>query len=170
MSISNLYKLNKTEDTESHNALFIICPFCQIEYFLRAKFGEDILFVTVPGGVLNVHTQEILGMREFIKREQITDVYLVNNISCNFIEEAIAGDKEFGLHCEKQFRELSKKLSGDFENLSLKEKKKLLAKSNVLTQLECLKSRSLFKDETSQININVHGIITDKNNEFQIIN
>lgn len=152
------------------NALYIICPFCRLEYSLRAKFGADIFFVTVSGGVINFHSDETLGLDEFLKREQITDIYLVNDVSCNFIKEAINSEKGFGLHCEKHLRELSKKISDDIDKLSVNEKKELLAKTNVLTQLNFLNSHNLIKDETSQINIKVHGMIINENRGFEIIN
>lgn len=161
--------MNAIEETEPYNCLFIICPFCQLEYFLRAKFGEKVFFYTVPGGVLNFHTDETFWLSEFLRREQITDIYLVNDVSCNFIEEAINGKQEFGLNCERQFRELLKKLSADFENLYLKEKKELLAKTNVLAQLDYLKTQNFLKDEIPQDKIRVHGMITDKNRGFEIL-
>jgi len=161
--------LNKSEDIKPSNILFIICPFCQLEHFLRAKFGEKVFFYTVPGGVLNFHTVETFWLSEFLRREQITDLYLVNDVSCNFIEEAINGKQEFGLNCERQFRELLKKLSADFESLYLKEKKELLAKTNVLAQLNYLKTQNFLKDEIPQDKIRVHGMITDKNRGFEIL-
>lgn len=118
---------------------------------------------------MNFHTDETFGLSEFLKREQITDIYLVNDVSCNFIEEAINGKQEFGLNCERQFRELLKKLSADFENLYLKEKKELLAKTNVLAQLNYLNTQNFLKDEIPQFKIRVHGMITDKNRGFEIL-
>ncbi len=162
--------MNTTEETKPCNILFITCPFCQLEHFLRAKFGEKVFFYTVPGGVLNFQTDETLGLIEFLKREQITDIYLVNDVSCNFIEGTINGKQEFGLNCEKQFRELLKKLSADFENLHLKEKKELLAKTNVFAQLDYLNTQNFLKDEITQVKIGVHGMLTDKNRGFEILN
>lgn len=162
--------MNPTKDTCLYNALFIICPFCQLEHFLQSKFGDKIYFHTVAGGVLNFQTDDILVLLDFLKREQITDIYLVNDVSCSFIEDTINGKKEFGLQCEKQFRDLFKKFSSEFEQLYVNEKKELLARSNILTQLEYLNQNSLLKDEASGIDIKAHGIITDKKRGFEILN
>ncbi|MEO5946087.1 MAG: hypothetical protein ABIP79_04685 [Chitinophagaceae bacterium] len=161
--------MNSLKETEPHNDLYIVCPFCRLEYFLRTKFGDNIFIITVPAVVLNSHHVEDWALNEFLKREKITDIYLVSDTSCNFIEEAINGDKEFGLNCEIRLRELCNNLSIDLERLDLLcDKKELLAKSIALAQIQFLKAEFTFKDETTKINI--HGMITDKNSGYKIIN
>lgn len=150
------------ENLNHNNSLFIVCPFCQLEYFLRSKFGDDIFFFTVAGGVMKFGSDENPGLEELLNREKISDIYLVNDISCNFIEDAIDGKEEFGLRCEKQLREVLKKHSHGFEDLTISEKKEHLAKSNILNHLGFLISRNLNKNEISQKSINFHGMITDK--------
>lgn len=152
--------MNKIENVNAQNALFIICPFCQLENFLRTKYGDDLFFITAPAAVLNFNADEVLALKEFFKREHITDIYLVNDVGCNFNDEAIKNKKEFGLHCEKQLRVLLNSNSKSQD--SLRTKNELLAENNILKQLEYLNSEEIFKHEISALGINIHGIITDK--------
>jgi hypothetical protein len=158
-----LNKMNKIENVNAQNELFIICPFCQLENFLRTKYGDDLFFITAPAAVFNFNADEVLALKDFFKREHITDIYLVNDVSCNFIDEAIKNKKEFGLHCEKQLRGLLQYSNSNFKSQdSLRTKNELLAENNVLKQLEYLNSEEIFKHEISALGINIHGIITDK--------
>lgn len=161
--------MNKIDETEINNALFIICPFCQLENFLRTEFGEKIFFLTLPGAVIEHKSEEDLYLSDFLKSEKISDIYVVNDVSCNFIEDADNPKEEFGLKCEKQFKELKKRLSNESTNLSLKEKNKLVAKMNVKEQLDYLKKLKIFSEESNKVNINLRAMVTDKNKEFEIV-
>ncbi len=151
------------EKIKPYNALFVVCPFCQIECFLRTKFGDDIFFITAPASILNFNTEKVNHLREFIKRENITDIYLVNDVSCSFIEEAINGEKIFGLNCEKQLRVLMQESNSETKTAEpLIISKELLARNNVWKQLQCLNSEEIFRNEISDFEINLKGIITDQ--------
>ena len=54
---------NKMREIENTNTLFIICPFCQLENYLRTKFGEDVFFMTATAGVLNFSEDEITAIK-----------------------------------------------------------------------------------------------------------
>jgi hypothetical protein len=161
--------LNSKSDQELNKALFIVCPFCHTEEFLRVKFGKDIFFSTFPGAVLNHKTEDELLLNELINREGISEIFIVNDISCNFIENAIDGKKEFGLKCETHLKELNSKLSDEFKLLSLKEKKEIMAKTNVLEQLCYLKTLKNLKQKLDDNKINLHAMVTDKNFGFEIV-
>jgi len=151
------------ENLKRNNSLFVICPFCQLEIYLQKKYGDDIFFMTATAGVLNFDSSEVLDLKDFIKREHITDIYLVNDIGCNFIEEAINKKKEFGLHAEKQLRVLLKhnqlKTIG---KASIHEKKIIVAKINVQQQVKYLESEKFLKNEVENSEINIHTLITNK--------
>ncbi|MDZ4712455.1 MAG: carbonic anhydrase [bacterium] len=158
-----LNKMTWIENINAQGALFIICPFCQLESFLRTKFGDDIFFLTSPAAVLNFSADEVLAIREFIKREHIKDIFLVNEVTCNFIDEAIKNKKEFGLHCEKQLRVLLQNSNSNIKSQeSLRTWKEVLAQNNVLKQLEYISTEEIFRHEISALGINIHGIITVK--------
>jgi hypothetical protein len=163
---------NLMKDTNAQNALFMICPFCNLENFLRTKFGNDIFFITAPAAILNFSDNELISVKEFMIRENIKNIYLVNDVSCNFIEEAISNKKEFGLRCEKELRMLVQNSNSIIERKnSLEIKKEMLAENNVTKQLMYLNSEKIFH-ETSILKIKIDGMITDKNksNNFKIPN
>ena len=56
---------NKMREIENTNTLFIICPFCQLENYLRTKFGEDVFFMTATAN--NKECIRILYLSHFIK-------------------------------------------------------------------------------------------------------
>ena len=91
------------------------------------------------------------------------NIYLVNDVSCNFIEEAINNKKEFGLHCEKELRMLLQNSNSIIESKnSLETKKEMLAENNVRKQLMYLNSEK-YLSETSFMKIKMHGMVTDRN-------
>jgi hypothetical protein len=143
------------------SSLFIICPFCQIEHFLKTTFGPDIFLMTAPAGVLHLNDEQMSALKEFFVRQQIKNIYLVNDIGCNFLTEAIDNASVFGLHCEKELRILKQNVN--FENLnSLDTKSELLAKNNIARQLNSFRSSELLKNELEFLRIKTHGIITNK--------
>ena len=156
------------------NSLFIICPFCQLENFLRTKFGDDILFMTATAGVLNFNDDEISAIKDFIKREQISTIYVVNDIGCNFIEEAINNKKEFGLPCESELRKQWQTIQSKVESQnSLREKNKIVAENNLQQQAKYLASTKILKHEIDALQISIHTLIIDKHesiNHLLILN
>jgi len=155
--------MNQIENINSNGSLFIICPFCQLESFLKKKFGEDIFFMTVPAGVLNFCSRQVSATRRFIKREQIKNIYLVNDVGCNFIEEAIKNEKEFGLTAEEQLRKLLQNIHLKTDGtLSMQEKKRMVAENNVQQQVAYLASEKILKHEISTLKINVRTLIVNK--------
>ena len=148
----------------NQNTLFIICPFCQLENYLRTTFGEDVFFMTATAGVLNFSEAETTAIKDFIEREKISTICVVNDVACNFIEEAITNKKKFGLYCENKLRLLLQNLDLITESKhSLKEKRELLAHANVTKQLEYLNSEKIFKQKIQVSGINTRVLITNKN-------
>lgn len=155
--------MNQVETLEKRNSLFIICPFCQLESFIRTNFGSEIFFITIPAVVLNFNKSEISDIRDFIFRMKIENIYVVNDISCNFLEEAINNEKVFGLDCEKELRINVKLFDFLSENhLSSVIKKEILAKSNIGKQVSYLNSLNLFNRHIEPSEKKVHGLILDQ--------
>ena len=155
------------------NSLFIICPFCELENFLRTKFGDDIYFMTATAGVLNFNEDEISALKDFIRREQISTIYVVNDIGCNFIEEAIDNTKEFGLHCETELRKQLQTIQSELGTQNLKgEKKRVLTENNLQQQAKYLASTKILKHEIETLQIRIHTLITNKydsiNHKFKL--
>lgn len=143
------------------SSLFIVCPFCQVENFLKMTFGPDIFLMTAPAGVLNLQDEQLNALREFFVRQQIKNIYLVNDIGCNFLTEAIVDASVFGLHCEKELRSLKQNVTFDNEN-SLEENIELLAEENISKQILNIMSKEMLKTDMEVLCIKAHGIITNK--------
>ena len=147
--------------------LFIICPFCQLEKALRTKYGDDILFITATAGVLDFSSDEISAIKDFIRREKVKNVCFVNDVSCNFIKEAILNEKEFGLHAEQQLRKLVQNMNIKVNCVvSMDEMKKMVAGENVQEQAKYLASKKLFRQELSTLEINIHTLILNEKKQL----
>ncbi|CAN5593965.1 hypothetical protein BH11BAC2_BH11BAC2_15460 [soil metagenome] len=144
-------------------SLYITCPFCQLNHFLEERFGTEIYFLSSTAMVLNYNESEITSIKDFLRQKNIKNVYLVTDISCNFLEEALTYKKEFGLNCEKELRLLAQKLDSTYErNVPLEIKKGRLAEHNIIQQLGYLNNEKILKSEIDMLGINVQGLITDK--------
>lgn len=151
------------ESLKATNSLFIICPFCQLENYLRTNFGDDIYFMTSTAGVLFFWADELPSIKEFIEREKIQNIYLVNDLGCNFIEEAIIGKKEFGMNAEQQLRKLLQNIQPKITNeVSLHETKRIVAKLNLHQQKKYLASLNIVNHEVENLEVKIHTIIIDK--------
>lgn len=72
------------------NKLFIICPFSNIEHFLRKEYGDDILFMTYSAGIIQYDNIDFLSsVKDIIINEKINKIYFVNDIKCRFINNTL---------------------------------------------------------------------------------
>ena len=89
------------------NKLFLICPFSCLENILQAKYGNDIYFLTSLGAIFQFDEIEYVSeLKSFIIREQIKEIYIVNETSCKFINGVINKNKQYGLKSEKLIEKL----------------------------------------------------------------
>lgn len=69
-----------------NNHLFIVCPFSNLEYTLKKRYGQDSLFLSAPAGL--VSTQDVHFMEDLkrvIAANHINEIYVVNDVSNNFL-------------------------------------------------------------------------------------
>ena len=100
------------------NKLFLICPDCYIEQPIRNEYGNNCFFLTALGTVFDLISFEYLEeINQFIVREKIKQVYLVNDTSCAFIKNAVEGKVKFDTKAEKTLLSM-KSSSGDFNAIS----------------------------------------------------
>jgi len=105
------------------NKLFLICPDCYIEQPIRNEFGDNCFFLTALGTVFDLTSFEYLEeINQFIVRENIQQIYLVNDSSCTFIKNAVEGDVKFDTKAEKVLLDI-KSSSSEIKNLSTDEQK-----------------------------------------------
>ena len=147
-----------------NNKLFLICPFSQLEHFIREKYGDDVFFITAPGAVFqfeDVNYTEV--MRDFINRENITDIFIVNDTSCRFIKSVLEKEKGFGTFSEEAIINLLiDNYSVVMQTQSLIEQKKTLAELNIRRQVSEILSNELFLQTIIQENVGIKGLITTK--------
>lgn len=143
-------------NAKPQNQLFLVCPFCQMERFITKHYG-DVLFLTAPASVFYFDDTNFLkAVKKTIQREKITDIYLVGEVSCCFIQYALRNESQTGLRCESEIQELISKTDTAF---SLTEK--LLKKQ--LYEMSC---QSIFGKEIEEGKLRIHTLLTSKHDDF----
>ena len=147
-----------------NNKLFLICPDCHLEYFIREKYGDDVFFITALGAVFqfeDVNYTEVI--RDFINRENITDIFIVNDTTCRFIKSVLERKKGFGtLSEEVMINLLIDNYSVIMHNKSLIEQQKSLAELNIRQQAKEIMKPEMFQQQIIQNKISIKGLITTK--------
>lgn len=143
-------------NAKPQNQLFLVCPFCQMERFITKYFG-DVLFLTAPASVFFFDDDTFLKeVKKTIQREKITDIYLVGDVSCRFIQYALQNESITGLRCESEIQEL---LSTTDTAFSLTEK--LLKKQ--LYEMTC---QGIFGKEIEEGQLRLHALLTCRHEDF----
>lgn len=89
----------------SDNKLFIICPECCIESAIRSNFQGNIFFFTTLGALFqSTDSSLIQSVKTLISQEDITEIYILHDTSCAFLESEVLGKKGHKTQAEKQFR------------------------------------------------------------------
>lgn len=150
------------------NKLFIICPFSNIESFLRKEFGEEIFFMTYSGGVIQYCDIEFLShVKDIVLNEKISQIYFVNDINCKFIDEVLSKKtkkNEISVLLEEYYVQHYFSL---FENKSIANQKYNLAKINIFNQIQEFVNSFYFKNIIESEGIEIYGMITDKINNLK---
>jgi hypothetical protein len=145
------------------NKLFIICPFSNIESFLRKEYGNDILFMTYSGSMIQYADFDFLNhVKDIILQEKIKQIFFVNDINCKFIEDAIMkkrAQSQVSTLLEEYYIHYYFSL---FQNTSKPRQKYNLAKINLFYQIQEFSNSYHFKEIIASKKIELHGIITDK--------
>ncbi len=78
-----------------------------MENFIREKYGDDIFFITAMGTVLQLDEAEYLEtIKQFIDRENITEIFVVSDTSCRFINNALKNEIGSGNYSETVIQNL----------------------------------------------------------------
>lgn len=65
-----------------NHKLFIVCPFSQLEYFIRRQFGQDCFFISVPAGMIPQKDESFLAnLKMSIFDNNISEVYLLSEVA-----------------------------------------------------------------------------------------
>lgn len=84
-----------------NNKLFIVCPFSCVENKLKRKYGSNSFFISSPGAIIpyNDHLFIEVLMGEIV-RNDISEIYFVNDASSRIINSVILNKDLFGLDAE----------------------------------------------------------------------
>lgn len=121
--------------------LFLTCPLCQLESFLDDKFGGNCLFISALGAVFDFSDINFpKRLSEFIIREQVYEVYVVNDTSCLFIHNVLKKKKDFfDTTAESVFLYT---LIDNYKAINacktMEDKERMMAEKNVQKQVEIL--------------------------------
>lgn len=147
-----------------NNKIFLVCPFSQMENFIKAKFGEDVFFLAAMGGVFDFNDKKYLqAVKNFIVRENIEEIIFVSETSCRFINNAL----RHGLHCGSNSENVIRKLLVDekaagLNRKSVTEQQKRLAELIVEHQAGELMKSEIFRLLIVKNRILVKGLITTR--------
>lgn len=143
----------KMESQKSDKKFFFICPFCQIEHFIRKHFG-NVYFITAPASIFSFHDEEYaLEIRDFIARKNIEEIYFVSDVNCNFIDSALSGATPHGLSCEQVIQNLMS--SSEDTSFTLSQK-------IIMNQINAIKNTKSISDLMIDKKVKLQGIITSK--------
>lgn len=150
------------------NQLFVVCPFSCMEPFLQKKYGTNSFFMTYSGAVLQYHDLDyLLEVKDFIFREKIKTIFIVNDTSCRFINGIIKQKKKLGFESEKTFEELYiDNYFSDFKEQTIDHQLFKLSELNIRNQINGLVNSTLLGSPISELDIKVKGLITSKENNF----
>lgn len=146
------------------NKLFLVCPFSNMENFIREKYGDDVFFITAMAAIFQFQEKKYLqAIRDFIIRENITEIYIVSDTLCRFINSAIKKEIAHAGYSEGIIQKLfADNYAVVMDNKSLEKQQIKLAELIVQHQAEELRRPDLFQQQIIQNNISIRGIITTK--------
>lgn len=147
--------------------LFLICPDCHLEHFIRKKYGDDVLFLTALGAVFNFsEVKYIEAVMDFITEESVTDIFIANDTSCRFIKSIVERENGFDTSCENIIRDiLIDNYSAIMHGKSLIEKKKHLAELIVNQQIKLIMTNELFLLHIIQQDVRLKGLVLTRDEQ-----
>ncbi len=144
--------------------LFLVCPNCQLEHFIKDRFGEDVFFLTALGAVFDFHEVAYAeAIADFIEREAVTEIFIVNDTSCCLLESVLEKREGLGTAAEQVLLHLLiENNSTVMAENTLLEKKKRLAELNVRRQFFEILSNGLLLIAIVRAKVRLKGLLTTK--------
>lgn len=151
----------------STKRLFVVCPFSQIEGFLRYKYGQESMFATAMAG--NPQVEDALWLNSLvdtIRREGVTELFLVQDLQCRFLQVVMSGDAGFGTLCEVQLHQI---VENNREKISAESSwaNQLFAFASlkIVNQTNQIASLPLMVQLIQETGLSVQGIVSDKSTD-----
>jgi len=135
-----------------------------MELYLQKKYGNEAYFITAPASIIQWDEKEYTeAISDFIKKESIREIYLVNDTGCRFIDSIINKQKLYGLYAEKILEDIYiENFFLCFQNTPLSDKKMKLAELNINYQIDKILKYSALGHYILNDNIHLKGLISSK--------
>lgn len=144
--------------------LYLICPDCHIEQVLRSKFGQDAYFLSALGSVFDFSEFDYAeALNDFISREMISEVIIVNVTNCTFIMNTICKKNSYNTKAEQELRRLQENNAERFILLGISEQEELLTKLNFYRQAYELLDLEAIGSKIDDGIISISGLIYNRN-------
>ena len=158
---ANDYNLKKSDNM--NNKLFLVCPFSCMENFIRQKYGDDVFFITGIAAGLQLNEEGYAAViKDFISRENITEVFIVNDTSCRFINNVLNNENSFGTHSEAVIQNLfDENFYSLLKGKTLNEQQVILAELNIKRQAKEMMKPDLFLNQITKGKICIKGLINE---------
>lgn len=145
------------------NKLFLICPFSNLEHFIRRIHGADVYFMTAMATAFNFDRETIKMTADFLDRKMITHIYVVNDTSCRFMNGVIDKKMSTGSDAEKYLEALfmeNQKII--MKQSTILDKVKLLSEININKQISNFREDDSIMSLIKKNKIIIKGLITNK--------
>lgn len=145
------------------NKLFFVCPFSDLENFIRDNYGYDSYFITLPGAVFRTDDTDFMrDTSDFIRRKQIGDVYIVNDTSCPFINDILLRRRRVDHYAMRMIEEIYIDHYMEVTHgKSLKDQRIALATLNINQQINFFVD-SQFPGGPEFWGVNIHGVVSSR--------
>ncbi|MEW5844151.1 MAG: carbonic anhydrase [Bacteroidota bacterium] len=145
------------------NKLFLVCPFSCMENYIRTNYGDDVFFITAMAAVFQSEEQEyIQDIAALIAGENITQIFVVNDTSCRFINNVLKKESGFDTPAEKILQKIYSDNHSSFPHgQPLPEQQKTLAMLNVKQQADEI-MKQLVSQQRHFGKIKITGLVTMK--------
>ena len=149
-----------------NNKLFIVCPFSDMENFIRRKYGSDVFFVSAMGTIFDSHESSIHEtIKQLLTHQKVTALYLVSDTSCRFLNNALNSICRYSSYPDSTIQKLLINNHAKWtQNKTKDNQQTLLAELILKHQAAGLQQHNLLS-EGLEDKISVTGLITSKKND-----
>lgn len=146
------------------NKVFLVCPFSNLEYFIRNKYGSDVFFITGIAGILSYRDEQYLtAIRDFIKEHRIQSFYVVNDTDCRFINNIIYREPLYGTTAENLIEIVYlDHFTTICREKTLQDQKFKLAEHNVRHQIAEVSDNLFLRQGLLENGTKIFGLVTTK--------
>lgn len=156
------------------NKLFLVCPASQLESYIQQVHGQRVYFLTALGAVFDFgQVSYAEAVVDFIDRENIREIWVVNDARCRFVQAVLQQDKGSAAYTREALRDLFVDHYAELTEQELFEDRCIsLARLNVVRQVQEIYEHALLAAAISRRNIGLRGLVCMKekgwNKEIQV--